>query len=88
MENGRVLHLLGDKMDIYTPENLVGTRRMANRWIRSRMGQPAEDCGKVCTVRDAGVAVKAVTSFADPPESKVMTNGPMEVLKEWGCCWM
>ena len=58
LENERVLYLLGDKMDIYKPSNLAGTRRLANRWVRSRMGQPAVECGKVCTVREAGVAVK------------------------------
>ena len=86
-ENEIVLHLRGDKMNIYTPSNLAGTRRTANRWIRSRIGQPAEECGKVCTVREAGVAVKAVTSFADPPEAEILPVCLREVQKEWGYCW-
>ena len=52
------------------------------------MGQPAVECGKVCTVREAGVAVKAVASFADAPESEILPDCLMDVLKEWGCCWM
>ena len=42
LENGRVLHLLEYKMDIYISSNLTGTQRMANHWIRSRMIQPVE----------------------------------------------
>jgi hypothetical protein len=75
-------------MDIYIPSNLAGTQRTVNRWIRSRMGQPAEECGKVCTLRDIGVTVEAITSFTDPLESEVLPDGIMEVLKEWGCCWI
>ena len=88
LENERVLHLLGDKMDMYTPSNLAGTRRMANRWVRSRIGQLAVKCGKMCTVRKAVVAVKAVASFTDAPESEILPDCLMEVLKEWGSCWM
>ena len=75
-------------MDIYTPSNLAGTRRVVNRWVRSRIGQPAVESGKVCTVREAGVAVKAVASFVDAPESEILPECLMEVLKEWGCRWM
>ena len=52
------------------------------------MGQPIAESGKVCTVREARVAVKAVVSFADAPESEILPDGLMEVLKKWGCCWM
>ena len=77
-----MLHLLGDKMDIYTPSNLAGTRRTANRWVRLRMGQPAVKCEKMCTVREAGVAVKAVISFTDAPESEILPDCLIEGLKE------
>ena len=59
-------------MDIHTPSNLAGSRRIANRWIRLRMGQLAEGCGKGCIVRDIWVAVKAVLSFVDPPEANII----------------
>ena len=81
LENKRVLHLLGDEMDICTPSKLAGTRRTANCWIRSRTGQPAEECGKVCAARDTGVAVKAVIFFGDPPEAEIPPDCLMEVLK-------
>ena len=83
LENERVLHLLGDKMDMYTPLNIAGTRRTANRWIRLRTGQPAVECGKVCTVREAGLAVKAVTSYADQPKAEILPDCLMKVPKEW-----
>ena len=82
LENERVLHLLGDKMNIYTPSNLAGTRRLANRWVRSGMGQPAVECVKVCIVREAGVAVKDIASFADAPESEILPDCLMDALKE------
>jgi hypothetical protein len=43
---------------------------------------------EIYTSRDGGVAVKAVTSFADPPKSEVLPDCLVEVLKDWGCCWM
>ena len=73
-------------MDIYTPSNLAGTRRVVNRWVMSRIGQSVVESGKVCTVREAGVAVKAVASFVDAPESEILPECLMEVLKEWGSC--
>ena len=81
-KNERVLHLLGDKMDIYTSSNLAGSRRTANRWIRSRADQPAVKSGKVCTVRETGLAVKAVASFADAPKTEILPDCLMDVLKE------
>ena len=38
-------------------------------------------------MREAGVAVKAVASFADTPESEILPDCLMGVLKEWECCW-
>ena len=34
------------------------------------------------------VAVKVVTSFADPHKSEVLPDLLMKVLTHWGCCWM
>jgi hypothetical protein len=75
-------------MDIYTPLNLMGTKYTAKQWIRSRMGLQAEECGKVCIVRDKGVAVKAVTLFVDPTKLEVLPDCFMEVMRDWRCCWI
>ena len=54
--------------------------KVEDRPVSSRMW-------KSCTVREAGVAVKAVASFVDVPEAETLPDCLMEVLKEWGCCW-
>ena len=75
-------------MDVYVPSNLPGTRNTANRWIRRRIDQEAEDQGRICTVRDAGLAIKAVESKSHLPEEQLLPDSLLEVLREWGCTWM
>ena len=70
------------------PSNLPGTRETPNRWIRRRINQHLEDQGRICTVRDAGLAIKAVESMSQLPEDQPMPDGLLEVLKDWGCTWM
>ena len=75
-------------MDTYVPSNLSGTRNTPNRWIRRRIDQGAQDQSKICTVRDTGLAIKAIESMRNPPEKQVMPNSLLKVLREWGCTWM
>ena len=75
-------------MDVYVPSNLPGTRDTPNRWIRRRIDQEVEGQGRICTVRDAGLAIKAVKSMSQLPEEQLLPNGLLEVLREWGCTWM
>ena len=75
-------------MDTFVPSNLSGTRNIPNRWIRRRIDLEAQDQGKICTVRDAGLVIKAVESMSNPPEKQVMPDSLLEVLREWGCTWM
>ena len=75
-------------MDTYVPSNLSGTRSTPKRWIRRIIDQEAQDQGKICTVRDTGLAIKAVESMSNPPEKQVMPDSLLEVLIEWGCTWM
>ena len=72
-------------MDIYVPSNLPGTRNTPNRWIRRRIDKEDQDQGKICTVRDAGMTIKAVEPMSNPPEKQIMPVSFLEVLREWGC---
>ena len=75
-------------MDVYVPSNLPGTRDAPNRWIRHRIEQDAGDQGRICRVRDAGLAIKAVESMSHLPEEQLLPDILLEVLREWGCTWM
>ena len=88
MERARLLHMKGNVMDVYVPSNLPGTRDTPNRWIRRRIDQDIEVRGSICTVRDAGLAIKAVESTSQLPEDQPMPDSLLEVLKDWGCTWM
>ena len=53
LENKKLMYLKGDRMDVYVPSNLPGTRSTANRWVRHRIDQEIQDLGSICTVRDS-----------------------------------
>ena len=88
VEGARLLHMKGKVMDVYVPSNLSGTRYTPNRWIRRRINQGTEVQGRICTVRDAGLAIKAVESTSQLPEDQPMPDSLLEVLREWGSTWM
>ena len=44
--------------------------------------------GLVLEVKGVPLAMKAVASFADAPETEILPDCLMDVMKEWGCCWM
>ena len=48
------------------------------------MGQQVEECGKVCTVRDVGIAVKNGASMVDAPDSEVLPEGFLKVQNDCG----
>ena len=87
-ENCKLLHLKRNTMDVYVPSNLSGTRHTPNRCIRRRIDQEVQDQGKICTARDAGLAVKAIESMANPPEKEIVPDSLLGVLRESGCMWM
>ena len=88
LECSRLLHMKGKFMDVYVPSNLPGTRDTPNRWIRRRIDQEAEDQGRICTVRDAGLAIKAVESMSHLPEEQLLPDSLLGILREWDCTWM
>merc|ERR1712086_891140 len=66
-EQSQLLHYKDNKMDIYEHSNLPRVMNTPNRWTRARMNQAPEECGMVCSVREAGLAVMAIVSSAEPP---------------------
>ena len=52
------------------------------------MNQIPEERGMVCLVREAGLAVMAIVSSAEPPRERVLPTEIRGVIKEWGCMWM
>ena len=88
LENGRLLHAVDKKTDVYTPSNLSRMIGTANRWTRSLIGQDIEPMGQVCTVRDVCTTVKSVVSVAEPPQPEEMPQCLEEVLESWGSTWM
>ena len=50
-------------------------------YIRRRIDQEAEDQGRICTVRDAGLAIKAVESMSHFPEEQALPDSLLEVFK-------
>ena len=81
LEGYRLLHMKRKSMDVYVPSKLPGTRDTPNRWIRRRIDQEAEDQGRICTVRDAGLAIKAVESMSHFPEEQALPDSLLEVFK-------
>lgn len=87
-ENQRVLHLKGDVMDIYTKSLVPGHSRRVNHWTRSRIDQPLQEVGDICTVKDVALAVKTVLSSTPCPPPPRLPEDFMDVLIDWGCTWM
>ena len=53
-------------MDVYERSNLPGVADTPNRWTRTRINQRLEERGRVRSVREAGLAVMAISSSAEP----------------------
>ena len=87
-EQSQLLHYKDNKMDIYEHSNLPRVMNTPNRWTRARMNQAPEERGMVCSVREAGLAVMAIVSSAEPPRERVLPTEIRGVIKESGCMWM
>ena len=85
IENCRLLYLKGKSMDVYVPSNLPGTRNTPNRWIRRRIDKDAQDQGKIFTVRDVGLTIKAVESMSNLPGKQIMPDRSWESGAARGC---
>ena len=75
-------------MDNYTKSLVPGHSRRVNRWTRSRIDQPLQEVGDICTVKDVALAVKTVLSSTPCPLPPRLPEDFMDVLIDWGCTWM
>ena len=88
VEDGTLLHIQGDTMDVYKPTQLSRHRNVRNRWTRLRINQPTTSSGERCTVREVAPAVVAIDSTAPDPPPEPSQDCFLDVLREWGCTWM
>ncbi len=90
LDNSRPYHVQvqGSVMDIYTPLLVPGHMRRANQWTRSRIDQPRQDFGIMCTVKEVALGVKSIISYADCPKVERAPSTFWEVLHKWQCTWM
>lgn len=87
-ENGRLLHLKGETMDVYAPSLVPGYANRRNCWSRSQWDVPAVATGNLCTTREIALAVHAVVSHTPAPMAQPAPSTFWDVLTSWGCCWM
>ena len=88
VEHQRLLHYVGNKMDVYKPTNVLRHRGTRNRWTRLQIGQELVVCGDVCTVREVAPAVVAGDSKTAMEEPRQAPKMLLDVLEEWGCKWI
>ncbi len=88
LDNNRLLHINSPTMDIYHSNQRHGLRSSTNIWSLTLAGQPANPCGKVCTVRRVNPTIVAIVSSADPPPVKTLPECFLAVLAEWGNTWL
>ncbi len=87
-DQSQLLHYKDGKMDVYEHSNLPQMVDTPNRWTRTRINQSSEERGMVCSVRETGLAVVAISYSAEPPREKLLPTEIRDVIKEWGCMWM
>ena len=83
-ENARLLHYHFEGMDIYHKSQ----HRYRNRWTRVLVNQLAEYKGVICSIREVGTAVVAITPSTPAPRPKDIPTTFMDVLIDWGSTWM
>lgn len=84
----RLLHLKGDVMDVYFKSADEQFVHMHNRWTRTRLDEPVEKVGQICSVKLIRDDTMAIVAKADPPPSPSHPSTFLEVLEEWGSEWM
>ena len=69
-------------MDVYRPSQVPRHRNVRNHWTTARCDRPAENHGKICTVREVALAVMAIASTTEDPPPKSTPECFLEVLEE------
>ena len=80
-DQSQLLHYKDGKMDVYKHSNLPRMANTPNRWTRTRMNQNSEERGIVCSVREAGLAIVAISSSTEPPREKLLPTEIRGVIK-------
>lgn len=75
-------------MDVYTQSLVPAFTRRPNCWTRSRIDAPATEAGVLCTVRDTGIAVRSICSYAPRAPAPPVPASFWDVLIQWDCLWM
>ena len=89
MDTNRVFHLgLDGTMDIYTPSLVPRYTRRPNCWTRSRVNVPEEDCSTICTMKEVGVAVWTICSYAQTAPAPANPQTFWDVMLDWGYDWL
>lgn len=75
-------------MDIYTPSLARGFNWRPNCWTRASHNVPREECCTLCTMKEAGLAVMSICSYAAAAPVPATPWTFWEVMQEWGCTWL
>ena len=83
-----LLHMHDGIMDIYSPSEVPRYVNCPNCWTRSRVDQPIQCRGTICTTQVVALGVWKVSSSTlafqpDPPPTTLEA-----VFQEWGCTWL
>ena len=85
----RLLHMKSHSMDVYVPSQVPGYGRRPNCWTRSAPhDREVEECEVICSVKDVGLAVRAICSYSSLAPPPPMPGTFWEVLVSWNCTWM
>ena len=89
LENeGRLLHIKGEVMDVYEASQIPRFSSRRNCWSRMQWDVPTVIEGDICTTKEVSPAVMALVSHTAPAPTHPTPNSFWDVLREWGCCWM
>ena len=85
VENNRVLHRHGDgTMDVYTPSLVPRFVSCPNCWTRACIGVQPEECNMLCMMKEVGLAVLSICSFAPAAPAPGASQSFLDVIRDWG----
>ena len=87
-DEGKILHLKGEVMDIYEASQVPGFSNRRNCWSRAQWDVPTVINGDLCTTKEVSLAVIALVSHTSPAPTEAAKDTFWDVLLDWGCCWM
>jgi hypothetical protein len=87
-EAKHVYHIMGQRMDIYTPSAVPFYANRPNCWTQSWLNVTHEEIGNICSVRNVGLAVYSVISSAAGPPTPAAPTEFWSVVEGWGNTWM